>query len=549
MVSFYSRLFLVYFIIHALNLSYVKNYWSFTGFYSFCRNVLFKNSPLRGKAGVLGSECILWLFGMNLVMIVLINPAIANPGPTSPAVGSLSNLNVYFQNVHGLIPFGELANEHPMLDNTKCLEISTYMNHSKIDIAILNETWLKKSVMDSEFLHPNQYKIFRNDRSKKTHPPDPSNPIRFRSNGGGVLIAVRTDLNLSSKQIQLGGGAEILAVEFTTNTGVKFIICTCYRVGTLGMANHDKITSMLKNLLHRRKLSKIFIIGDFNLNSVSWERLTCSSPIEQSFVESFVDLGLVQCVSSPTHCKGKTLDILLTNTEASIADLKVLEKDSICKSDHFPITFKIKAKVCKKKSVKRLCYNFKTANWDRLNHELCHTNWDAMLNCTEPEVGWRKFKDKLFEITNKHVKKTFVKTDGQDPWFDSECFDAWRTKMRLHKVKDKSDLDNLNFTLARKFFNNLVDQKKRDTLNEDDDGALITKKFWSFVKCKSGSQRIPEFVSYNGVTRSSPEDQANLFNNFFFEQFSDASSYDISFDFSTDTQFDVDFNHRRIRKY
>ncbi|MCP4459695.1 MAG: hypothetical protein GY816_16965, partial [Cytophagales bacterium] len=384
------------------------------------------------------------------------------------------------------------------------------MNHSKIDIGILNETWLKKSVLDSEFLHPNRFKIFRADRSKKTHPPDPSNPNRFRSNGGGVLIAVRTDLNLSSKQIQLGGGAEILAVEFTTNTGVKFIICTCYRVGTLGMANHDKITSILKNLLHRRKLSKIFIVGDFNLNGVSWDRLTCSSPIEQSFVDSFVDLGLAQCVSNPTHCKGKILDILLTNTVASITDLKVLERDSVCKSDHFPITFKIKAKVCKKKPVKRLCYNFKTADWDRLNHELCHTNWDAMLNCREPEVGWRKFKDNLFEVTNKHVKKTFVKTDSQDPWFDSECFDAWRTKMRLHKVKDKSDLDNLRFTLARKSFNNLVDQKKRDTLNEDDDGALITKKFWSFVKCKSGSQRIPEFVSYNGVTRSSPEDQANL---------------------------------------
>ena len=61
-------------------------------------------------------------------------------------------------------------------------------------------------------------------------------------------------------------------------------------------------------------------------------------------------------------------------------------------------------------------------------------------------------------------------------------------------------------------------------------------------------QRIPEFVSHNGVTRSDPEDQANLFNKFFFEQFSDASSYDISIDFSNDILFDIDFNHRKIRK-
>ena len=202
-------------------------------------------------------------------MIVMINPTIVNPGPSGPVSRSLSNLNIYYQNVHGLIPFGELANEHPMLDNAKRLEISTYMNHSKTDIAILNENWLKKSVQDSEFLHPDQYKIFRADRSKITHPPDLLNPDRFRRNGGGVLIAVKTDLNLTSKKIQVGGGAEILAVEFTTTTGVKFIVCTCYRVGTLGTDNHDKIVSILKQLLHRRKLSKIFILGDLNLNGVS----------------------------------------------------------------------------------------------------------------------------------------------------------------------------------------------------------------------------------------------------------------------------------------
>ncbi len=137
---------------------------------------------------------------MNLVMIVLINPTIVNPGPINTGNGSLSNLSVYYQNVQGLIPFGELAKDHPMLDNAKRLEISTYMNHSKTDIAILNETWLKKSVQDSEFLHPDQYKIFRADRSKITHPPDLLNPDRFRRNGGGVLIAVKTDLNLTSKK-------------------------------------------------------------------------------------------------------------------------------------------------------------------------------------------------------------------------------------------------------------------------------------------------------------------------------------------------------------
>ncbi|MCP4459354.1 MAG: hypothetical protein GY816_15235, partial [Cytophagales bacterium] len=492
------------------------------------------------------SIIVAWIFGVNLLLIIIVNPGVVNPGPVNAGPGS--NLKVYFHNVHGLIPFGELKNDHPALDNTKCLELSTYLKESKIDIAVLNETWLKKSVSDSELLPSNQYKIFRSDRSDKTHPPDPDNPTRFRRNGGGVLIAVRTDLQLTSKEIKLEGGAEMIAVEFTTVTGFKFVICTCYRVGTLGIVNHDKIVSSIRSLSKRRKLSKIYVVGDFNLNGVSWDVLTSAVPIEQSFVNSFVDLGLVQCINQPTHQKGNILDILLTNSEASITDLRVLDKDSVCRSDHFPISFEIKIKVCKKKPIKRVCYNFKTANWDKLNHDLCHTNWDAMLNCNEPEIGWKKFKARLFSLADKHIKKATIKTDGQDPWFDSECYDAWRTKIRLHKLRKRSDEDYLKFSLSRKSFQNVVAQKMRDTLNEDDDCALITKKFWTFVKAKSGSQRIPEFVSHNGVIRSCPEDQANLFNGFFYEQFSDASLYDISIDYFDDSRFDIDFDHRKVRK-
>ena len=496
------------------------------------------------------TSCIVWLFMLNGILIVFVNPGIVDPGPSHTDVrsGNSKDLNVYFQNVQGLVPFGELNSAHPMLDNTKCLEVSTYLSEAMIDIAILNETWFKNTITDSEFLHPDRYKIFRTDRSKETHPPDPSNPTRFRRNGGGVMIAVRSDLQLSSKEIRLQGGAEILAVEFRTPTGIKFIICACYRVGTLGFANHEKILGSLKSLFQRRGLSKLFILGDFNLTGVSWSTLTGSCPIEQSFVESFIDLGLQQCVLPPTHCKGKTLDLLLTNSVSNINDLLVGERDSVCKSDHFPINFKINIKVNRKKPAKRVCYNYKNVNWERLNHELQHTDWDALLNCTEPEIGWKKFKDKLFNVTDKYVKKCSVKTDGQDPWFDSDCYDAWRKKIRLHNDRHKSDRAEIAFTLARKNFKNVVAQKMRETLNESDDSALKTKKFWSYVKSKTASQRIPEFVSFKGIVRNCPEDQANLFNEFFFEQFSEASIYDIDIDYSNDWRFDIEFDHQRVRK-
>ena len=316
------------------------------------------------------------------------------------------------------------------------------------------------------------------------------------------------------------------------------------------MANHEKLISAFQTLSKKKNLSKIYVVGDFNLKDVSWSTLSSPVPIEQCFIDSFVDLGLIQCVSQPTHQKGNILDLVLTSSDTSIQNLKVLDKDSVCRSDHFPITFNINIKVGKKKSFKRRCYNFKRADWDRLNADLCHTNWNAMLSCCEPEFGWRTFKARLFELADKHIPKTTVKSDFQPPWFDSECYDFCRKKERLRaKFKQsKTEADGIKFSLARKEFKKLVSQKMRDNLYESDDPALITKKFWSHVKSTSKSSRIPEFIAHNEISRSCPKDQAELFNEFFYQQFSDASTYDIPYDFSEDSRFDIDFDHTRTRK-
>ena len=535
--------FVVYFFMHICNQFYLRNYGSLCGIYNFLIDRMAKNLHVNGRVGKCLSVIILWLYMINLTLITIVNPSILNPGPDG-------NLSICYQNVQGLIPFSHLKDINPLIDVNKMLELQTYSAQNKSDVVILNETWLKKSIKDNEILPNSQYKMYRSDRSLKTHPPDPLNHNTFRRNGGGVLIAVRTDLNITSREINLGCGAELIAIEFTTSDGRKFIICTCYRVGTLGEGNHDKIVTALRTLLKRKKLSKIFIVGDFNLSCVSWESLEGRTLLEQRFVDSFIDLGLTQCINEPTHVAGNTLDILLTNCEPCIDNLKILDKDSICNSDHFPITFDVKVRVTKNKPSKRKCYNFKKASWGRLNRDLCQTDWNAMLNCCEPEFAWRKFKHRLFELADKHIPKTTIKSEFQPPWFDAECYSSCRKKERLRKKfkNSRNELDGIKFKLARKEFKKLVSQKMRDNLYESDDSTLITKKFWSHVKSVSNSHRIPEFVTYKDQVRNCPQDQANLFNNFFYEQFSNTSKYDITIDFRNDSRFDIDFNHIKIRK-
>ena len=99
---------------------------------------------------------------------------------------------------------------------------------NKPEIVVLNETWLKPSINDNEILSPDSYNIFRLDRSGKTHPPDPTDPKKFRKHGGGVLIATKADLNLTIKRINIKCSAEILSIQITFPNGQKIIVCTLY---------------------------------------------------------------------------------------------------------------------------------------------------------------------------------------------------------------------------------------------------------------------------------------------------------------------------------
>jgi len=360
---------------------------------------------------------------LNFLLIGFCNPSMLNPGPNS--------LSVSFQNVQGLIPFSQLGKSQPKLDQTKIFELNAYLNTKKPDILVLNETWLNKSVKDGEVIGNHEYDVYRNDRSEVTHPADPSNPKKFRKFGGGVLIAVRSSIDASLKRLCMRRGAEILAVELTVGIN-KYVFCTVYRVGNLGETNHQSIVDSIKSMYDGRNLRKVFIIGDLNLSSINWPQTENTQEnidrIDQLFLDSFSELGLHQCVMEPTHVKGRTLDIVLTNFRTLVSEVKVDKFENICKSDHFPVSFKVNVSTKNKKASKRKIYNFKRASWDRLNDDLGRVPWDGLIDCTDPEVAWKNFKTVLFALVDKHIPKITVKNDFDAPWFDAECYEAYRSK-------------------------------------------------------------------------------------------------------------------------
>ena len=215
-------------------------------------------------------------------------------------------------------------------------------------------------------------------------------------------------MQLSSCHVNLKCKAELLAVEISTNDASKVVITTCYRVGTLGTENCHEICNAVTKLLRKKRVKKLFIIGDFNLRNVNWKTNESSNNIEQLFLDEFFKLGLIQCITTPTHVKGNILDILLTNSENLISNIEILCNCEVCKSDHHAITFDLKLKIIRKKPVKAKRFNFKRADWDSLSNELNNIDWLSVLDCLEPDLAWLRFKDILNNLLDIYIPKVTV---------------------------------------------------------------------------------------------------------------------------------------------
>lgn len=74
-------------------------------------------------------------------------------------------------------------------------------------------------------------------------------------------------------------------------------------------------------------------------------------------------------------------------------------------------------------------------------------------------------------------------------------------------------------------------------IDTNSDKGDISKKFWAHVKATSKQSRIPESVKYKNTFKSEAKDKANLFNSFFYDQFSSPSDYNIKMNFDCPGNF------------
>ena len=95
----------------------------------------------------------------------------------------------------------------------KLAELESLTSLTKCDILAVTETWLNANVNDSEILN-NNYNLFRRDCNNGKR-------------GGGVLLAVNSQMNAREVNNCPVGNSEILLMEINPSRGSKILFVTC----------------------------------------------------------------------------------------------------------------------------------------------------------------------------------------------------------------------------------------------------------------------------------------------------------------------------------
>ena len=234
----------------------------------------------------------------------------------------------------------------------KLTSIMTYLEENNIDLAFIQETWMRKS--DGHLVSQiKEYGYEFIGYRKK----------RRLDLGGGVALIHRNNLNIRNVKSNHYNSFEHTLCKISTDLGpINFI--NVYRP-EYSAKNRYTVNMFLKDFSDMMSVIAsdpypCYIVGDFNLHvelvgnviptpNVDPE-LTQSRQVKQKDATLFLDLihdsNFTQTITSETHDQHGTLDLLMTHSDniPTIQNIEIGLKNEICESDHFMIKFDLTLK-------------------------------------------------------------------------------------------------------------------------------------------------------------------------------------------------------------
>ena len=257
------------------------------------------------------------------------------------------------------------------------------------------------------------------------------------------------------------------------------------------------------------------ILGAFNLPHIDWQTQTSSTHTEETYLELFQDLFLHQHVEEPTHERGNVLDLVFTQDESFIHDIKCLKEESI--SDHYPLF--IELDMFKKNHNLQVLnhYDYKHMNKELFRNMLSDIDWTSQLHSGSANDMWIALKEQIHGAMSCCIPMKPQRAQNQPLWLNRTTMRSIRKKRRIYKrfLNTKQGEDFLKYKEAirntqkevrrskKEFEKSLVDSKNRSTFYKYLSGRSKIKEAIGVLKDTCGN----EITSHSG--------KAGLLNDFF----------------------------------
>jgi len=271
----------------------------------------------------------------------------------------------------------------------------------QLDILAVVETWLHSGIGDAE-VGIEGYVCLRKDRSTIE-----------KERGGGILLYVKNSLGAILNEKGEVGICEWLTCSIGVNSKRNLNLGVFYKA----FSGHDPNDFGEKQMFEA--ITKIsnkvsVIVGDFNYPGIDWKN-NISIASEQPVLNFVADCFLYQHVKEPTR-GNNILDLVFSTEEGMIVNCNV--GDMVSNSDHNSVWFEITGtEILNHKKLERKSIYYGKADFDKINSDVSNVHWELELGGLNSDEMWEKFKDTLFDIANRHNRRSKAKDNNNKMWF------------------------------------------------------------------------------------------------------------------------------------
>ncbi|KAK4811175.1 hypothetical protein QYF61_019806 [Mycteria americana] len=207
--------------------------------------------------------------------------------------------------------------------------------------------------------------------------------------------------------------SESLWVRIKERTGKgDIIVRVCYRPPD---QEEQMDGALYRQIGAASRLQALVLMGGFNHPDICWRDNTAGHKQSKRFLECTGDNFLLQVTEEPTR-RGALLDLILTNNEGLVGDVKV--KDSLGCSDHEMVEFKI--------------LKGREEEFGLFNDLLGRLPWDKALEGRGAQESSLIFKDHLLQAQERSIPTN--RKSGKNTRRP-----AWMNKKLLAKLRNKKE--------------------------------------------------------------------------------------------------------------